>query len=117
MIENDVMIRARLSILAAIALLSASGSLLAQQARIAGTRPDCTTVTAQPIFNGSGYNHLVTITNGCSTQVSCTVTTDINPHPIAVTVEPGQSRTVNTYFNAAGYGFTPTVHCATSPRR
>jgi hypothetical protein len=110
------MTRARLSILAAIALVSASGSLLAQQARIAGTRPDCTTVTAQPIFNGSGYNHLVTIANGCATTVSCTVTTDVNPRPISATVEPRQSRTVNTYFNAAAYGFTPTVHCAMAAR-
>jgi hypothetical protein len=110
------MTRARLSILAAIALVSASGSLSAQQARIAGTRPECVTVAAQPIFNGSGYNHLVTITNGCAASVSCTVTTDVNPRPISVAVEPQQSRTVNTYFNAAAYGFTPTVHCASAAR-
>lgn len=110
------MSRVRLSILAAIAALSASAALFAQPARIPGTRPECVAVAAQPVFNGTGYNHLVTIANRCATPVTCAVTTDVNPRAISAVIDAGQSRTVNTYFNAAGYGFSPTVHCVTGTR-
>jgi hypothetical protein len=102
----------------ALALLGASTTLFAQAQAptVAGTRPACVAVSTQPIFNGTGYNHLVTIANRCAAAVSCTVTTNVNPRPIEAQVAAGEQRTVNTYFNAAGYGFTATVHCASGAR-
>lgn len=79
---------------------------------VAGSRPACVAVSAQPFFNGSGYNHLVHVHNQCAQPVSCTVTTNVNPRPATATLAASERRTFNTFFNAAGYGFTATVQCA-----
>lgn len=88
----------------------------ARPARVAGNRPECVAVRAQPVFNGSGYNHLVTITNSCPAAVACQATTTVNPQAIRVSVASGASETVNTFLNAAGYGFAATVHCQSAAR-
>lgn len=106
----------RRSLIVALGVLSFAAALFAQAAPVAGTRPACVTVSAQPIFNGTGYNHLVTIANQCPAAVTCAVTTNVNPRAIESVVPAGERRTVNTYFNAAAYGFTATVNCANSPR-
>ncbi len=79
---------------------------------VAGARPACVQVTPQPVFNGSGFNHLVHVDNRCAQAVSCTVTTDINPQAQSATIPSQGTHTFNTFFNAAAYGFTPTVRCA-----
>lgn len=84
--------------------------------RVAGNRPECVSVRANPVFNGSGYNHLVTVANACPATVACQITTNINPRATNVTVASGASETVNTYLNAAGYGFVATVHCQSASR-
>jgi|LNFM01.1.fsa_nt_gb hypothetical protein len=112
------MVRRSLLLAFALALMGAISS--AQQApapaRVAGNRPDCVSVGAQAVFNGSGYNHLVTISNACPASVTCQVTTNINPQATSVTVARSSSETINTYFNAAGYGFSATVHCHNAAR-
>jgi hypothetical protein len=69
-------------------------------------------VTPQPVFNGSGFNHLVHVDNQCAQPMACTVMTDVNPQPQSATITAGQTHTFNTFFNAPAYGFTPTVRCA-----
>ncbi|MBL8677549.1 MAG: hypothetical protein JNK05_00170 [Myxococcales bacterium] len=102
--------------LALLVTAVASAQQDARPARVAGNRPECVSARAQPVFNGSGYNHLVTITNSCPAPVACQVTTNINPQAIRVSVASGASETVNTFFNAAGYGFAATVHCQSAAR-
>lgn len=98
-----------------MSLLLTGSPLVAQDAgpaaRVAGTRPDCVSVTQYARFNGSGYNHLVDIHSQCRAPVRCTVTSSSNPTPVESRVLPGQTETVSTFFNAAGYGFVANVQC------
>lgn len=95
----------------AIVALSLSATALAQSRPIAGSRPACVAASAQPVFNGTGYNHLVTVSNQCAATVACSVTTNVNPTPVELSVGAGQSRTVNTFFNSPVFGFNATVEC------
>lgn len=95
-----------------LALASRPGEVSAQASSINGQRPPCVTVTQGSVFNGTGYNHLVTIASACERPVNCTVTTNANPQPNAVTVAPRQSQTVNTFLGSPAAVFTPTVACA-----
>lgn len=100
------------ALLAALFALSLSAVALAQSRPVAGARPACVTASAQPVFNGTGYNHLVTVSNQCTATVACAVTTNVNPTPIELSVSAGQSRTVNTFFNSPVFGFNATVECS-----
>jgi hypothetical protein len=106
----------RLTFILAWTVLLAAAAGLAQTQRIAGNRPDCVSASAQSIYNGTGYNHVVTVRNQCPAAVTCTVTTDVNPSPVTLAVPTAEARSINTFLSAPGYAFTPTVHCA-SPRR
>jgi hypothetical protein len=80
-------------------------------ALVAGSRPACVAVRQFSRFNGSGYNHLVEVRNACRAPVVCHVTSTSNPQATHVTVPSGDTQLVTAFFNAAGYGFTATVHC------
>jgi len=54
----------------------------------------------------------VTVANGCDYAVHCTVSTDVNPAPVTLDLDPGASRTVTTFLDAPGSGFVPNVACA-----
>ena len=56
---------------------------------------DCASVTASARFAGSGYRHIVTLTNGCQQPVSCEVWTDVDPTPHhTLRANPGKSAEV-----------------------
>ncbi len=76
-----------------------------------GGLPACIAVSARA-RGGVGYDHLVTIQNGCAQTAACTVSTDVSPSPISVTVAAGASETVVTYRGSPASEFTPRVSCS-----
>ncbi|MDD5309065.1 MAG: hypothetical protein PHU25_17265 [Deltaproteobacteria bacterium] len=76
-----------------------------------GTSAGCVDWRSEAVFNGTGYNHLVHLTSRCDKPVGCDVSTDVNPAPIKVELEPGRSQTVNTFLGSPATAFTPKVTC------
>ncbi len=89
--------------LLAVALASADGE--------AGTRPACAQASHNARFDGSGYSHIVSVTNTCDYALTCTVTTNANPRPATMRISAGQSGSVNTFLSSPAREFTPTVNC------
>ena len=73
--------------------------------------PDCVRVTSQARWGAAGYNHIVTVANGCERPVSCEVATDVNPRPTHIDVPAGESREVTTYLDSPARAFSPRVQC------
>jgi hypothetical protein len=46
--------------------------------------PPCIQVSAFARYGAYGYDHIVTIANGCERVAACVVTTDVNPNAIGV---------------------------------
>lgn len=94
-----------------VAGVLAAGTSSAQQARVAGTRPDCVAPSSAARFDGSGYSHWVSVQNRCDYDVQCTITTNANPSPTALRVGAGRSESVNTFLASPAREFTPNVDC------
>lgn len=73
--------------------------------------PACVAVTAQARYGAYGYDHLVTLSNGCDRHADCTVRTDVNPEPIAVSLSAGQTEEVVTFRGSPASTFRATVRC------
>lgn len=113
-----------LGVLAAVALplLFGSGPSAAERepAPLADAGPDaakpppyppCVKVQSQAIFSGSGYDHVVSIENGCERDADCTVSTDVSEETLSVSVPAGESRDVVTYRGSPASEFKATVKC------
>lgn len=75
-------------------------------------RPRCMDVRAEPVFNGVGWNHVVTLRNGCDRAYTCRVSTNVDPAPeYPVTLEPGENRSIATRNGSPASGFTPNAIC------
>jgi hypothetical protein len=102
-------------LLAVIAIVAASASereASAADAGAAASLPACVQVTASSRYVPYGYNHIVSVKNGCSKLAVCAVRTDVNPEPIAVEVAPGVTSEVVTFVASPSQTFTPLVTCA-----
>ena len=96
-----------------VALLASLVAAVAlAQGAATGERSECVTVTGSSRWNAAGYNHSVTVTNGCDYTVHCSVSTNVNPVAVSVDLDAGQSRSVTTFLDAPGSGFTPHVDCS-----
>lgn len=73
--------------------------------------PACIQVKTESRYVPYGYNHLVTLTSGCSRPAACSVATDVSPEPRAVEVAPNTSVQVTTFMGAAASQFTAKVSC------
>lgn len=73
--------------------------------------PPCVKVQSQAIFSGSGYDHVVSIENGCDRDADCTVSTDVSEETLSVSVPAGESRDVVTYRGSPASEFKATVKC------
>ena len=72
----------------------------------------CYRITGEAMFVVDGYNHVVTVTNGCGATLECAVWTSVDPLPkIAVTVEPGQSQSVTARRGSPVGSFTAYGDC------
>lgn len=74
--------------------------------------PACVQVASEARYVPFGYNHVVTLRNGCSRPVSCTVATDVNPKPSTTDVPSGQTVELVTYYVSPSQTFTASVSCA-----
>jgi hypothetical protein len=63
----------------------------------------------------SGYDHLVTLQNGCAKVADCQVSTNVNPAPIRVMLPAGATETVLTFRGSPAYEFKPIVDCRVAP--
>ena len=76
--------------------------------------PACLTFSTEARFVGLAYNHIVHIANGCGVPKSCTVATNVNPQPLAVTVPSGSTVDVVTFIGSPARTFTASVLCGTN---
>lgn len=74
--------------------------------------PPCVKVESQAIFSGSGYNHVVSIENGCERAVDCQVSTNVSEETLSVTVPAGDRRDLTTFRGSPASEFKATVNCA-----
>jgi hypothetical protein len=76
----------------------------------------CVRWRADAIYRNAGYDHVVTLFNGCEAPASCTVTTNVNPDPIGVQVAPGKEAQVLTFRGSPAREFDARVRCAIEAR-
>lgn len=76
----------------------------------------CVRWRADSIYRNYGYDHVVTLFNGCDAPATCTVTTNVNPDPIGVQVAPGKEAEVLTFRGSPAREFEARVRCAIEAR-
>jgi hypothetical protein len=62
-----------------------------------------------------GYDHFVRLSSRCTTPARCEVSTDANPAPIRVIVEPEQQRRILLARGSPAPTFVPHVSCRFRP--
>jgi hypothetical protein len=73
--------------------------------------PACVRVTAFARYGAYGYDHIVTIANGCDQPATCAIATNVNPSAVVVRVEPGREESVVTFRGSPSSEFSATVRC------
>lgn len=73
--------------------------------------PACVAVKAESRYVPYGYNHVVTVTNGCTKAATCSVATDVNPKATSVELASGKGAEVLTFAGSPASTFTPRVSC------
>jgi len=94
--------------------LHPSGPPFERRPPLAEEGPACLTFSTEARFVGLAYNHIVHIANGCGVPKACTVRTDVNPQPLAVTVPSGSTVDVVTFIGSPARTFNASVLCVTS---
>lgn len=92
--------------------LVATAAHAADAAAPAPAIPACVSVKSDARYVPYGYNHVVTITNGCTREAMCVVSTDVAPERRSVDVPPRQRREVVTFMGSPSSAFTAKVRCA-----
>jgi len=106
-------VRSSLFVLAACIALATLASPAARAEADAGASalPACIAVGVEARYVPYGYNHIVSLRNGCSRAAACTVATDVNPQPTSATVAAGSTVDVLTFSGSPAKTFTPRVSC------
>ncbi len=73
--------------------------------------PACVAVKSDSRYVPYGYNHIVTLTNGCAREARCLVSTDVNPEQRSVDVASNQAVEVLTFMGSPSSTFTAKVSC------
>lgn len=73
--------------------------------------PTCIQVHASAPYGNAGYDHIVTVANGCEKAAACLVSTDVNPDAIAVDLAPGDEKSVLTFRGSPARTFRAHVSC------
>jgi hypothetical protein len=73
--------------------------------------PTCIRVQASAPYGNAGYDHIVTLDNGCDKPAACLVSTDVNPDAIAVDLAPGETKSVLTFRGSPARTFRAHVSC------
>jgi hypothetical protein len=77
----------------------------------AGALPACVSVKTASRYVPYGYNHVVTLTNGCTKSATCTISTDVNPTPTSAEVATGTTVEVLTFSGSPAATFFARVTC------
>lgn len=77
----------------------------------AAPQNSCLSIWTEARYRAFGYDHVVHIQNGCTYDVVCVVSTNVNPDPVDVEVESGQHLEVLTYKASPWRTFTAKVTC------
>jgi hypothetical protein len=101
-----------LAVLAVVGAGLASALPLQSQPSSAPKKPGgCVDVSTEASFASVGYDHIVTLKSGCKKTMTCSVTTNVNPDPATVTLDPGESESVTTWRGSPAREFTANVTC------
>ena len=100
-----------LACLLAAALVDAPEGAHAQPAAAEGQRPECVAVRAEARMQAYGFDHVVTVTNGCEAQVTCRVSSDVNPAPSTQRLDPRARVEVVLWRGSPARTFVPRVDC------
>jgi hypothetical protein len=73
--------------------------------------PPCIHVSAYARYGAYGYDHIVEVGNRCEHVAACVVSTNVNPDPIAVRVQPGELERVVTFRGSPAREFSANVRC------
>jgi hypothetical protein len=87
-------------------------ALLAFAATARASNPACIKWHATPYARTTGYDHVVTIENGCDKPALCTVSTDVAPDPIQATVPPKDKIELTTFRGSPASTFRAKVDCS-----
>jgi hypothetical protein len=71
----------------------------------------CVRYWGEARYRGPGYDHVVHVHNKCTKPVRCDVSTNVDPNPIVVDVQPKEAREVITRVGSPAREFTPRVAC------
>lgn len=82
----------------------------------AEAEPSCVRAWPEARLRSYAYDHIVHLQSDCYRIASCNVSTNVNPTPIVVAIEPGQHLEVVTARGSETPEFTPTVQCSTGTR-
>jgi hypothetical protein len=85
---------------------------VATGALAASGTPTCVQVSSQAVYRNYGYDHIVSIANGCDETVSCDVFTSANPEHQKVDVPRNQRADVLTFRGSPSRAFVAHVDCA-----
>jgi hypothetical protein len=106
--RRAAILMACLPIAAAVAL---SATEVTAQDAGAPALPACIQVGTSSHYVPYGYNHVVSLKNGCSKAATCTVATDVNPQPTSAEVAPGTTVEVLTFAGSPAQTFVARVTC------
>jgi hypothetical protein len=62
-------------------------------------------------ISGSAFSHVVHVENACTKDITCSVSTDVNPQAANIRVPAGQRIEMSTYLSSPYGSFTPRVDC------
>ena len=95
----------------ALALKTTPSALAADAGAPAPAIPACVAVKSDSRYVPYGYNHIVTIANGCARETRCLVSTDVSPEQRSVDVPSKESREVVTFMGSPSSTFVARVSC------
>ena len=80
-----------------------------------GTAAGCVHWVSEAVWAGLAYNHLVHLSSACKQAMQCKVTTNVNPDPVTVSLQPKEQKTVVTYLGSPASEFSAKVSCNKKP--
>ena len=99
------------------AVIFSSAFVLASSVVLAQPSPmetlECVIVQLEARIRYPGYNHIVHLTNACSVEAVCQVSTNVNPEVMTAVVPAGASVEVLTFMGSPAREFTARVECST----
>lgn len=76
-----------------------------------GDHPACIVVSGEARYGAYGYDHIVTVRNGCDRAATCSVTTSVNARAARVSVAAGASVDVVMWRGSPARDFAPRADC------